>query len=352
MRITNKMITTKYIRSLGTLSSDLDKLNTQISSGRAFSKSSENTSAAIKAFQIRRDMSGTEGYQANIQHAQSSLSNSESALTHIEELLKTAKDQILIGNTGTASEDERKIVATQLRSIQEQLLQTLNSKASDVYYFGGTNTDDKPFTVVSDKLYYNGLPLMERDPLMASPATDAEYDALIDTFKKDAMYVDIGLGAKIIDDPNDAGTKTIVDPSSVFKYSIPGINIVGNGKTNLADGTPISNNLYDLLGKIAEGLESPSYTHDAVDELYGKLSTASTEIIYNLTEVGSKTSYLDFMTDRYEVRTLDLQERQVAVEGADPTSTIIKFKSQEVAYNAALQMGTKIIQPSIFDFMS
>ncbi len=348
MRITNKMITTKYIRSLNTLSTDLDKLNTQISSGRAFSKSSENTSAAIKAFQIRRDLSKADGYQANIKHAQSSLTNTESALSHIEELLQEAKDQILIGNTGTASEDERKIVATQLRSIQDQLLQTLNSKASDVYYFGGTNTDTKPFTVVSDKLYYNGYPLDE--PLPA-PATPADNQAFIDKLKKDSMYVDIGLGASIIPDPLNL-TKTIVDPSTVFKYSIPGINVVGSGKTTLLDGTEISNNLYDLLGNIAEGLESSSYSYDAVSERFDKLSSASMEIIYNLTEVGSKTSYLDFMTDRYDTRTLDLQEQQVDVEGADPASTIIKFKTQEVAYNAALQMGTKIIQPSIFDFMS
>lgn len=343
MRITNKMITTKYIRSLGTLSSDLDKLNTQISSGRAFSKSSENTSAAIKAFQIRRDLSSTGGYQANIQHAQSSLSNSESALTHIEELLKTAKDQILIGKTGTASEDERKIVATELRSIQEQLLQTLNSKASDVYYFGGTNTDDQPFTLdAAGKLVYNGE--------LLETITAADQARL----ENDSMYVDIGLGIRIIpEDPLDPmNTNTIVDPSSVFHYSIPGINIVGSGTTTLTDGTAVSNNLYDLLGEIADQLESSSYSYDTVDELYGKLSSSASEIIYNLTEVGSKTSYLDFMTDRYDTRTLDLQERQVAVEGADPTSTIIKFKSQEVAYNAALQMGTKIIQPSIFDFMS
>ena len=37
---------------------------------------------------------------------------------------------------------------------------------------------------------------------------------------------------------------------------------------------------------------------------------------------------------------------------ADPAETIIYFKSQEAAYNAALQMGTKIIQPSIFDYMN
>lgn len=344
MRITNKMITSKYIRSLNTLSTDLDKYNTQISSGRAFSKSSENTSAAIKAFQIRRDLSGTDGYQANIQHAQSSLTNAESALSHMEELLKTANDKILQGKTGTASDDERRIVATELRSIQSQLLQTLNSKASDIYYFGGTNTDTPPFTLdAAGKLVYNGVTL---ETITAADQTRLE---------KDSMYVDIGLGVRIIpEDPLDPmNTNTIVDPSTVFHYSIPGINIVGSGSSTLSDGvTVVSNNLYDLLGEIANQMESSSYSYDLVDELFGKLSASASEVIYNLTEVGSKSSYLEFITDRFDTQTLDLQERQLAVEGADPTSTIIKFKSQEVAYNAALQMGTKIIQPSIFDFMS
>jgi flagellar hook-associated protein 3 FlgL len=293
-------------------------------------------------------MSKTEGYQANIEHAQSSLFSTESALSHIEELMQEAKDQILVGNTGTASADERKIVATELRSIQDQLLQTLNSNASGVYYFGGTNTGTKPFTIVGDKLHYNGRAL--DDPSGTGVASANE--ALIKTMKSDAMYVDIGLGASIIPDPTDP-TGTTVDPSTVFKYSIPGISVVGSGEITLSDGTTkVPNNLYDLLGTIAENLESGSYTYSTVDELYGKFSDAAMEIVYNLTEVGSRTSYLDFMTNRFETRTLDLQEQQVNVESADPANTIIKFKTQEVAYNAALQMGTKIIQPSIFDFMS
>jgi flagellar hook-associated protein 3 FlgL len=342
MRITNKMITTKYIRSINTLSSDLDKLNTQVASGRAFSKSSENTSAAIKAYQIRRDISRTEGYQANIDHAQSSLTNTESALDHIQELVQTAKDKILEANTGTASADERNVVATELRSIQDSLLQALNSNASGVYYFGGTNTDKAPFTLdTSGKLVYNDVTLNTIIP--------ADQKIL----SKDSMYVDIGLGLNLVEDPAFPGdpTKTTVDPSSVFQYSIPGINIVGSGTTS-AGGMMVSNNLYDLIGSVADQLENSLYSYDNIDALYGTLNTASMEVIYNLTEVGSKTSYLDFMTDRYDTQTLDLEERQVKVEGADPTSTIIKFKTQEVAYSAALQMGTKIIQPSIFDFMS
>lgn len=341
MRITNRIITTKYIRSLNTLSSDLDKLNTQISSGRAFSKASENTSAAVKAFQIRRDLSRTEGYQANIHHAQSSLTNTESALSHMEELLQEAKVKIMIGNTGTASADERKIVATELRSIQNQLLQTLNSQASDVYYFGGSNTDEPPFTLDSNgKLVYNNYPLERPLPL----GTDAENETLIKDLQKDSMYVDIGLGLRF--------NGSEVDRGSVFQYSIPGINVVGSGVTTLEDGTEISNNLYDLLGHIATELESSSFSSGVVNELTGKLNEAAKEIIYSMTEVGSRSSYLEFIADRFDTRTLDLQENQMDVEGADPAGTIIKFKSQEVAYNAALQMGTKIIQPSIFDFMS
>lgn len=342
MRITNKMITTKYMRSINTLSSDLDKLNTKVASGRAFSKTSENVSAAVRAYQIRRDLSRTEGYQANIDHAQSSLTNTESALNHIQELIQTAKDKILQANTGTTSADERNVVATELRSIQDSLLQALNSNASGVYYFGGTNTDTAPFTLdASGKLVYNNVPL--------STIIPADKERL----SKDSMYVDIGLGVNLIPDtaaPTDP-TKTTVDPSSVFQYSIPGINIVGSG-TATVGGMSVSNNLYDLIGAVADQLENPLYSYDNIDALYGALSTASMEVIYNLTEVGAKTSYLDFMTDRYETQTLDLDERQVKVEGADPTETIIKFKSQEVAYSAALQMGTKIIQPSIFDFMS
>lgn len=343
MRITNKMITTKYMRSINTLSSDLDKLNTKVASGRAFSRTSENVSAAVRAYQIRRDLSKTEGYQANIDHAQSSLTNTESALNHIQELVQTAKDKILQANTGTASADERKVVATELRSIQDSLLQALNSNASGVYYFGGTNTDTAPFTLDSGgQLVYNGVTLNSIVP--------ADQKRL----SNDSMYVDIGLGVNLIPDPLDPTnpTKTTIDPSSVFQYSIPGINIVGSGMTTTSTGMTVSNNLYDLIGAISDQLENPLYSYENIDGLYGTLNTASMEVIYNLTEVGAKTSYLDFMTDRYETQTLDLDERQVKVEGADPTETIIKFKSQEVAYSAALQMGTKIIQPSIFDFMS
>jgi len=193
MRITNKMITSKYIRSLGTLSYDLDKLNTQVTSGRKFSKASENPSAAIKAFQIRKDLSKIDGYQANVSYAKDYLTNAESALSHIEELAQTASTKILYGMNSTQSQEERQVIATELRNIQDQLFQTLNLNVSGIYYFGGTNTDEKPFEIDgSGKLIYNGYDL----DLPLPAGTALENEQLLNQLKSDSLYVDIGLSVQ------------------------------------------------------------------------------------------------------------------------------------------------------------
>lgn len=340
MRITNKMITTQYTRSLNRLAAELNRLNNQVSSGRKFAKASENTSAAVKTFQLRKDMSRIEGYKENIAHAKSTLTNAESALMHIEELMRTTTEKIITGLNDTQSWEERAIIATELRSLQAQLLQTLNSTASDSYYFGGTNTETKPFEVIDGKLYYNGYDL----DLPLPAGTPEENEAKLKELASDTLYIDIGLSVKF-----DPATGEI-DEGTVFGYSIAGINVVGSGTTTV-EGEEVSNNIYNLLGALAAEFESENYSHAKADALFGHLKDASQGIMRTITEIGAKTSYLDFMAERLEDQDFNLQERQVDVEGIDPAEAIINFETQKFAYNAALQMGARIIQPSIFDFM-
>lgn len=337
MRITNRMITSKYVRSLNQISSDLNRLNNKVTSGRAFTKASENTSAAIRAYQLRRDMGKSEGFMANIQHAETTLRNSESSIMHIQELVQNAQTKIIQGVNGTQSESERKIIATELRNIQDQMLQTLNGSSSDMYYFGGTNTTEKPFTLDSatGKLMYNGTLL---DSLSATDTATLDLMA-------DSRFVDIGLNVRV-----DASG--VIDNTSIFKYSIPGLQITGYGQEDVI-GELMSTNIYDLIGRMATELEKGSdYDKDMADALLGKIQQTSPKVVHALTDVGAKTSYLEFITDRLETKEFNDQERQMELEAADPAETIIYFKSQEAAYNAALQMGTKIIQPSIFDYMN
>lgn len=341
MRVTSNMVTSRYLRTLNNVNSDLNDYSNQVSSGRAFSDFSDNTSAAVKAYKIRSNMSRIEGYQSNIRHAKSALIDSESALSQMNDIYGNAMGKILAGMNSTQSAEERSIIAAELRSLQEELLQTLNTNISGDYLFGGTNTSTEPFTVdtATGKLAYNGVVLDNADDTAASELSS------------DIRYLDIGLNMQF-----DASSKLV--KSTAFGYSISGIDIIGYGNTaeTLDDGTAltISNNMYDLLGQIADALDSsePEYSYEKVNAMYGQLETSAARITRCVTNVGAKGNYLEFMTNRYETQTMNLEEHQSDVEDIDAAYAIIKYKTQEVAYNAALQMGASVIQNSIFNYMS
>lgn len=353
MRITNKMITSNYLSNLSSLTSDLNTLNTKVSTGRSFLKSSEDAASAVRAYNIRTQLAKNDVYQENIKYADSSLTNAESSLDEVNTVVQEANEKILEAANGTNSQDERKIIAQELSILQQELLSALNSSSSDTYNFGGTNTSTEPFTVDTDgTLLYNGIDLDLVSDDAAVLAANPTYTDL-STLSSDSRYIDIGLNLSFTETTDALGnTVTSVDKSTVFSYSIPGINITGYGTTTLADGTTTSNNLYNLMGSIITELESDTYTYDKLDELNGLFSTATENVINSITVVGAKSSYLEFMTDRLTTQELNLTELQTAVEGADPAETIVDYTAQQLAYEAALQMGVSLLQPSIFDYMS
>lgn len=341
MRITYRMMTSKYSTNLNSLSSDLDKLNTQVATGRKYAKTSEDVSSAVRGYQIRRNLAKVSGYQDNIQHAQDFLTNSESTLGQIESSLGEANDKILQGMNGTQSVGDRKIIAREIRSVQDQLMETMNTSVSGVYLFSGSN-DAKPFTTdANGKLLYNGHLVDDLDE-----STPAKAD-LLNGLKSDSLYVDIGLGVAFDNNGN-------VNRDSVFNYSQPGISFIGNGTdTTTISGENISNNLYDLLGSIATEFEKSdaNYSFDRVDKLYGLYQKNMQKTYQTTTAIGAQTNYLDFMTSRYETQNFNLEERQTKVEGVDAAYTYMAYQTQKVAYQAALQMGTNIVQQSVFDYM-
>ncbi|HML37263.1 MAG TPA: hypothetical protein PKA19_07585 [Bacillota bacterium] len=349
MRITNKMITNSYSRNLNKVYSDMNKLSTQVYTQRKFSKSSEDTAAAISAYQIRQNLSKAQDYKENILHAQDFLNNSESVLTLVNGSVQDAVDKIRASlNSGTISSDERDTFATELKAIRDQIMQTMNSNSTGMYIFGGSNTVEQPFGLTTldpadplydslnpDKTYltYNGQLLKN----MSSTQANA--------LAKDGLTVDTGMGLTI-------GAAGKADPNSVFTYSITGIEVMSAGYATVG-GDQVPNNLYDLLGCVVDELEKPdgTYSNDKLESLFGKVEDASNAFLLNITKIGAKTSYLDFMSDRYDTQILSLQERQNHVEVADPALTLISFSTQKVAYQTALQMGADMIQPSIFNFM-
>ena len=111
------------------------------------------------------------------------------------------------------------------------------------------------------------------------------------------------------------------------------------------------NDLYSLIGEMKEQFRDPGYSLENITPYIGKFEEQKKQVLVNLTDIGAKTNYLDFLKVRNDDSLFNLNEKLVEVELADPTEAITEFMMQRYSYNAALSMGNKILENSFIDFM-
>lgn len=162
----------------------------------------------------------------------------------------------------------------------------------------------------------------------------------LDLLAKETRYVDLGLGLSF--NSNDK-----LDAQSVFDISMPGIAMLGYGVDS--DGQP--KNVYSQLTQIVNLLKSDDFSMEKMTPLIGKIGDQKNNLLYNMTDTDSKTTFINFTKERLEDSKINLTTKMKQVETVEPSEAIMDFKMQEYAYMAALQMGSKIIQPTFLDFM-
>lgn len=332
MRITTGMMSNRYIRNLNKSANEMNYLNERVYTGRKFFKGSEDPVSAIKAYKLRREYRSTEIYDTNIRDVESFLTTAETNLMEISNNLETVYTSYLKGITGTMGQEEREIIAKQLDNLQSSILTSLNAKFEDRYVFGGTSKNELPFTVKSNELYFKGYNVktgLDKD------GNSIDFDKL----KEETINIDIGLGMRFNGEELNGDT--------VFDISMSGLKFMGYGK----DNNEIPNNLYTLIGDIKEQLRSTDFSMDKISPYIEKFEQQKKQVLVNVTDMGSKVNYLDFLKTRNEDNQFELNKKILDVENVDPAEAIIDFKMQEYSYNAALSMGNKILQNSFIDFM-
>jgi flagellar hook-associated protein 3 FlgL len=70
-----------------------------------------------------------------------------------------------------------------------------------------------------------------------------------------------------------------------------------------------------------------------------------------LTTVGATTNRLDLTKNKLDQDKVNLNEILSNVEDADMPGLVIKLKSEQNAYQAALMTGSMVLQTSLIDFL-
>ncbi|MDL2327151.1 hypothetical protein LJC64_00615 [Ruminococcaceae bacterium OttesenSCG-928-A11] len=343
MRITHNMLTRTYLKRMDTALNNLTKSNDKMTSGRAFNKSYENVSDAGRALKVRKLIADNERQLTTIRDAEGRANAAEDGLRAVNSLLIRAEDLVVEGLNGTMSETDRQKIGTELEKMRDEVFQIMNNKFSDKYLYNAAGNADgsAPFDKdAAGNLTYNGYNVAElRKNQLTGTIQHSEGGTFKDIDWNTSNYVDIGYGYTL-----DDGTGRI-NANTAFLDTFSGVDCFGVG-TN-ADGVPI--NAYSLLDSMVSNLNSNNM--EALGKDLDAIADSMEYLLTSITTVGARVTTLEDTGGRLEAELIGLQETQGELESVDLAHEIIYNKTFEQSWMVTLQLGSKILPTSIFDFL-
>jgi flagellin-like hook-associated protein FlgL len=322
MRITQKNLTRAYLSGLNRNINQLAKSNERLSSGKRINRVSDSVTDAQKALKVRNQLLNNEQFTRNIQSIQNEISAQESSAMQMNQILIDVKGLLVKAGSGLNSDSDLTIIANELEEINNSIVQLVNVKTSDRYTFSGLN-NEAPISVQNDgTVLFNGV----------------NVDEILDTdLKDDSIFIDVGIGMKFNNDQ--------LDESSVVKLNTSAIQLLGYGKNS--QGIP--NNLVSMLNKAIKDLKSGDVSQ--LSNYQNQLKESNDRLLIQVTDIGTRYAYLENTINRLENEKLNLTEQQNHLESIDYEEETIINKSYDMAYQISLQLGSKVLPLSIFDFM-
>ena len=323
MRITNASMVRSHLYDTQKNLTNMSKINQQISTGKVINTISDDPHKAIKIMNMNNEIKYTEKYNSNIDETVGWMNNTDGALESVGNLLGEIKDSIIKVGNGTYSQNDMKSLNSDINEKIKQLGDTLNSTYGGKYIFGGTNVDDAPIKVVENP---DGSVKLE--------------------FSKDKNGQTI---------PNTDDLKADISSGINIDYNISVGEILnikdGNGNTvNLLDEI---NNLSTLMNDIANGDEQTAAKakETLLNDTKGKIDTLFDHVVNERTSLGVRVSTAEKIKELNDEDILNIQDVLSKTQDTDVVEKFIELKSAEMIYQASIQVGAKLIQPTILDYI-
>ena len=323
MRITNASMVRSHLYDTQNNLTNMSKINQQISTGKVINTVSDDPHKAIKIMNINNEIKYTEKYNYNIDESVGWMNTTDGALDNVGNLLGEIKETILKVGNGTYSQNEMKSLNEDMNEKIKQLADTLNSTHGGKYLFGGSSVDDAPITVIENP---DGTVKLE--------------------FSKDKNGQTI---------PNTDDLKADISSGINIDYNISVGEILnrkdGNGNTvNLLDEI---NNLSTLMNDIANGDEQTAAKakETLLNDTKGKIDTLFDHVVNERTSLGVRVSTAEKIKELNDEDILNIQDVLSKTQDTDVVEKFIELKSAEMIYQASIQVGAKLIQPTILDYI-
>jgi flagellar hook-associated protein 3 FlgL len=292
LRVTQSMLVHRSVNSLNLGLTRLSTVQEQLSTGKRLNRPSDSPTDTSSAMRLRSSLKAVEQYGRNADDGKGRLGLVDQTLFGITDNVRRAREIALQGaSTGTSDQLAREALATEVDQIRADLLGDSNTTYLTRPVFGGVTAGNQAY---------------------------------------DSTGAFVGVGGAI--------TRRVGEDVKV-RVDVDGRSVFGDGATS------VFSELTALSARLRAG-DSPG------------LQTSLTDLATRLTTVSTVHSDVGASYKRIEQSQTALGDQQLYlttalsdVEDVDLTKATVDLHLQEVAYQAALSATSRVIQPSLLDFL-
>ncbi len=288
MRVTQSMLTGNMLRNLSQSYERMGKYQEQLSTGKRITKPSDDPVVAMKGMEYRTDLTEVEQFKRNLSEVYSWMENSDAALDEAGQALHRIRELTVQASNDTYEEGQRSAIADEINQLRDHMISIANTKVAGKYIFNGTNTTNPPV------------------------ATDG---TVLTPLNNNTINIEVTKGIKL---------KTNIDQANVF-----------------------SQTMFDDLKNLVSDLKSGGDINGYLD----KIDTHMDKTVAERAELGARYNRVEMVQDRVAEQEVIANRILSDNEDADMERVIVDLKTQESIHRAALAAGSRIIQPTLMDFL-
>jgi flagellar hook-associated protein 3 FlgL len=387
-RITAGMINDDVQVGIQTNGTQLDKLMTQLSDGRAITQPSDDPAGTAVDLRLRSTTSRLDQYYRNMQDGQAWITTADTALKSGNDALQRANELGIQGANGTYSAVERNDLNQEVRSVLDQMLSISNTSLHGMYVFSGTQTGIPPYslqhgsdtittvanangtslTAVPSTIQLFDTKLQDSSTATGNPAVKDAIpgtlsiagltegtDYTVDYVKGTVTFLTAAATAQAasaqgIQVDYDWIRRTEKDISgSVDREVQPGNTIQVNVNADQAFGSTTQTSAFDSIIALMQGLHTNSQSQ--VQSSLSNVQASLTRLLQAQTVAGSRQNRMTSTSDQNRSDALVVTQQTSQIEEVDYTKVISEYQNRQTIYQASIQMGAKVIQPSLVNYL-
>lgn len=297
MRVTSDMMMRGMLRNLSNNMEKLDRYNTQLGTGKRVRRPSDDPAVTSLQMRLRSELRRMEQYSENTVAGKTWLENTDDALAEVGTVVHRLRDLAVQGGNGALAQESRDALAVEVDQLIDHLIHVGSSKVGGRYIFSGTRTMVAPL----EKVY----------------GADGRVSGV--QYKGDDGSIEYEISSNVTVGIN-------VRASDVLTYAI------------------------DAAISLRDRLLAGDTTAVGTDSL-NELDAATDIVLRQRSIVGAKVNRLELTESRLGEMDANAQQLLTNVEDIDVAELVMKLRMQEAVYEASLNVGARIIQPSLLDFM-